>query len=130
LVEEREMAEVRTRPERRDLATVALDLDLAVDQHETLSTDISLFHEGAPLGDLHLVRRASDALQILARARAEHRHASQVLEVRVPPDHSKPPHCGPQRPPRSAQSVRAMCPRCPIRGSAGFTLAKQPRNTG
>jgi hypothetical protein len=49
----------------RDLAAVALDLHLAVHEHEALTADVALLDEGAPLGDVDLVRCACDPLQVL-----------------------------------------------------------------
>src|SRR4051812_38217415 len=47
-VEQRQLAEVRARAERRDLASVALDLHLALDEDEALPPDVALFHQRAP----------------------------------------------------------------------------------
>src|SRR5688500_9628475 len=108
LVEQRQLAEVGARPERRDLASVALDLDLALDEHEALPPDLVLLHEGAPFRDLDLVGGAGDALQILLRARREERHRCQVLEVLVPARHSRSSRSMGPSGPRTAQSVGGL----------------------
>ena len=90
--------------ERGDLAAVALDLHLALDEHEALAADLALAHE-------HRARRAcstsSDARAIrcrsLLRARGEQRDRCQVIEVLIPAGHVPLPI---RAAPRRAQSRR------------------------
>src|SRR5439155_12095340 len=82
-VEQRQLAEVLTPAERRDLAAVAQHVGRAVEDEEELVTRLPLLDEDVTGLDMDLVGRPPDLLELLLRARREHGHASQVVEVVV-----------------------------------------------
>src|SRR5918999_3286537 len=66
-----------------DTAALALDLGVALDDHEELVTDLALPGEGGALGDLHVLTHASQLGELLLRQPLEQRGALECLDLGV-----------------------------------------------
>src|SRR5918999_966578 len=66
-----------------DSAALALDLGIALDDHEELVTDLALPGEGGALGDLHVLTYASQLGELLLRQPLEQRGALECLDLGV-----------------------------------------------
>ena len=119
LVEQRQLADARPGSDGGDLLAVALDLHFAVDDHEALASALALAHEHPSRGQLGLVGRPSDALQLLVRAGREQRDRCQAIEVLILAGHV---------PSRTVRAPRRGEIGAERRRSARFTFVKQARN--
>src|SRR5918999_96008 len=66
-----------------DTAALALDLGLAVDDHEELVTELALLGEGGALRDLHVLADASELGELLLRQTLEQWGALECLDLGV-----------------------------------------------
>jgi len=75
------------RPDRRDLATLAGDPGLAIEDDEELVAGLTLRDQGLPGWHPDVLRPLRDQLEVLAGAGREERHLLQVLDECVSSRH-------------------------------------------